>query len=74
MATLSAQTLIKAIQAVDAAVKKIAQERDEATDPELSDLEELLLSYSLAEAELKKAYEEQQGVSDNLPPYSELIP
>ena len=73
MSELTAQTLIRAVQAVNAEVSRILAQRDRASDPELSQLEELLTSYSKAEMELNAAYEAEQSSSDNLPPYSELI-
>jgi hypothetical protein len=62
-----------AIQAMDAKTKNLAQEIDNAVDPELSDLEEEILAFSKAQMELKKAYLERQQESDNLPPYEELV-
>ena len=73
MTKLSTHTLMMAIQAVDDKTGSLAKEIDDAEDPELSDLEEDMLSFSKAQMELKKVYLERQQKSDNLPPYDALV-
>ncbi len=73
MGDLSGHTLVMAIQAVNNELKRLAQQIEATEDPELSDLEDLILSYSKSAMELKKVYAERQRTSDNLPPYEELV-
>lgn len=67
--------LMKAIQAVDDKVQTLVARLDEA-DPELddvTDLEDELLGYEKAAAELKVAYEAALRMASNLPAYEKLV-
>lgn len=73
MADLSAHTLVVAVRAVDAEIRRI-------TDPvggdvtELEpDLQELLLSYSKAATELKSYYLQVRKSAPGMPPYEEVV-
>lgn len=72
--TISAQTLMKAIRATAEKAKTLETQVGTADDPELSYLEEEWHSYLNALSELQKTYLTIQSVSDNLPPYEELVP
>lgn len=71
--TISIHTLTMSLLAVDAKVKELRALVDDAEDPELSHLEEELLSYSKAKMELKRMYIEEQKTSQNLLPYEKLL-
>ncbi|MDB5903800.1 MAG: hypothetical protein JWM26_2678 [Betaproteobacteria bacterium] len=73
MAELTGHTLLTAVRAVDAEMRRI-------TDPvggdvtELDpDLQELLLSYSKAATELKSYYLQVRSSSPGLPAYEEIV-
>jgi len=72
MANVSGNTLLMAIQAVDAAIRSLeAATADEATAS--TDDVEMLFCYDRAARELQSAYEiERLGVS-NLPPYARVV-
>jgi hypothetical protein len=71
MAEVSGRTLMMAVQAVDATISSIKESGDAGElEP---DLEELLVSYSRAEMELKAAYLEARKSSPGLPPYEQLV-
>ena len=74
MADVDGITLMMAIQAVDAKIVEIDQDRHETHDASAADLDELLLSYTLAAEQLKKAYLTEASRSSNLPPYEVLVP
>jgi len=68
-------TLMKAIQAVDDRVRALAARLD-AADPDVddvTDLEDELLGYEKAAAELKVAYEAAVKMASNLPAYEKLV-
>jgi hypothetical protein len=68
-------TLMKAIQAVDDKVQALAARLD-AADPDVddvTDLEDELLGYEKAAAELKVAYEAALKMASNLPAYEKLV-
>lgn len=73
MAELSPQTLMMAVQGIDAEIHRII----DTANGEIGDLEpdeqELLMAYSKAAAELKNAYAEAHDSVPNLPPYDALI-
>jgi hypothetical protein len=71
MAEVSGRTLMMAVQAVNEAISRIKASGD--PDELEPDLEELLLSYSRAEMELKAAYLEARRSTPGLPPYEELV-
>lgn len=62
-----------AVQGIDAEIHRII----DAADGEIGDLEpdeqELLMAYSQAAAELKRAYAVARDSASHLPPYNELI-
>ncbi len=69
----SAHTLMMAIKAVEEKKSSLALLIENASDPELSELEDEMQSFTKAQMELKKIYEERQKNSDNLPPYEDLL-
>jgi hypothetical protein len=70
---LSIHTLTMSVLAVDAKVRELQEQIEVAEDPEISHLEEELLSYSKAKMELKRLYIEEQKTSKNLLPYEDLL-
>ena len=76
MANVDGKTLMMAVQAVRDKVDALDRERNAADpdDDDLADVEELLLSYTLAQDKLKRAYKEEQAKTTNLPPYAKLVP
>ena len=74
MPEVSDRTLVVAIQAVDAEMRRLAGQIDASEDDShQADLEELLLTYSHAAEDLKKAYYSALRPGGNLPPYSKLV-
>jgi len=73
MSEISGNTLMMAIQAVDAEMRGIEDELEGADADISADLEELLLSWSKAADELKTAYEAALLSQVNLPPYEDLV-
>ena len=73
MTTLSAQTFVMAIQAVDAEIRRIKN----SVDQDLAELEpddqELLLAFSQAAAELKAAYLDLRLSAPGISPYDQLV-
>jgi len=67
---ISVHTLTMCVLAVDAKVKAL---QEQIEDPEISHLEEELLSYSKAKMELKRLYIEEQKTSKNLLPYEDIL-
>jgi hypothetical protein len=73
MPEVSAKAIAVSIRAVQAEIERL-QEELRTDDPEdIPDTQEILLSYSLAAEELKKAYEHALRMSNNLVPYEDLI-
>ncbi|MFC3653422.1 DUF3209 family protein [Dyella humi] len=70
---ISIQTLAVCVRAVDAKARELQEQIAASDDPELSYLEEELLSYSKAESELERLYIEAQKTARNFPPYDELL-
>ena len=70
---ISIHTLTMCVLAIDAKVKALQEQIEVGEDPEISYLEEELLSYSKAKMELKRLYIEEQRTSTNLLPYDELL-
>lgn len=72
-AELSAQTLVMAVQAVEAEIRRIT----ETVGGEITELEpddqELLLAFSKAAMELKKAYLDAREFAPGMPPYEQLV-
>ncbi len=73
MVEISENTLVMAIQAIADAVNDLRDECAETDGPELPDIQELLLSYSIAAGELKKIYAKLAETDVTLPEYAELI-
>jgi hypothetical protein len=74
MTTLSPQTLVMAVQAVDAEIRRIKG----TVDGNLAELEpddqELLLAFSQAATELKSVYLDARLSNPGIPPYEQLLP
>jgi len=66
-------TLAIAVQAVDAKIQALSQEIESASEDEVTDLADLLLSYTKAADNLRDAYLVALKQSSNLPPYGELV-
>ena len=74
MANVNGNTLMMAIQAVNASIKELKKEKSAVGEgEEIVDIIELLLSYSNAASELETAYQEEYINADNLPPYENLV-
>ena len=73
MAPLNLRTLMKAIQAVNAELRRFTA--PVAGDPGKlePDHQELLLSYSLAAMELKEMYVNQRASASKFPSYEQLV-
>ncbi len=73
MTTLSAQTLVMAVQGVDAEIRRIK----DSVDGDIAELEpdeqELLLAFSQAATELKAAYLDLRLSEPGIPPYEQLV-
>lgn len=74
MANVDGQTLLMAVQAVQAQISLLEMQIDHASeDDDISDQEDLLMGYSKAADALRLAYEAEELSSSNLPPYDMLI-
>jgi hypothetical protein len=74
MAQVDGQTLLMAVQAVQTQIRLLSEELDRAgEDDDLTDQEDLLAGYMRAADALRVAYEAEELVSSNLPPYGLLI-
>lgn len=67
------QTLVVAIQCVAAESRRLERTLEGDTSSDSGGLEQLLLSFDLAAANLKSAYEEASSQYGELPKYEELI-
>lgn len=75
MADIDGQTLLMAVQAVQAQIHALEGQIDRAgEDNDVSDQEDLLMGYMRAAASLRVAYEAEELASSNLPPYDRLVP
>jgi hypothetical protein len=75
MADIDGQTLLMAVQAVQTQIHSLEAQIDQAgEDDDVSDQEDLLMGYMRAAATLRVAYEAEELVSSNLPPYDRLVP
>lgn len=73
MANVSPQTLVMAVQAVDAEINRIKESvSGDITELE-PDIQELLLSYSQAAMELRALYLDERQSTPSLPPYEQLV-
>lgn len=74
MANVDGQTLLMAVQAVQAQIHSLEAQIDQAgEDDDISDHEDLLMGYTQAADALRLAYEAEELVSSNLPPYDMLV-
>jgi hypothetical protein len=73
MANLSPQTLVMAVQAVDAEINRIKESVSGDITELDPDIQELLLSYSQAATELKTSYLNERQSIPTLPPYEQLV-
>lgn len=74
MAQVDGQALLMAVQAVQAQIRLLSEEMDQAAeDDDLTDQEDLLAGYMRAADALRVAYEVEKLVSSNLPPYDSLV-
>ncbi len=75
MADIDGQTLLMAVQAVQAQIHALEAQIDQAgEDDDVSDQEDLLMGYLRAAGTLRVAYEAEELTSSNLPPYDRLVP
>ena len=75
MADIDGQTLLMAVQAVQAQIHSLEAQIDQAgEDDDVSDQEDLLMGYMRAADILRVAYEAEELASSNLPPYDRLVP
>ena len=75
MADIDGQTLLMAVQAVQAKIHSLEAQIDQAgEDDDVSDQEDLLMGYMRAADTLRVAYEAEELTSSNLPPYDRLVP
>jgi hypothetical protein len=74
MADIDGQTLLMAVQAVQAQIHSLEAQIDQAgEDDDVSDQEDLLMGYMRAADTLRVAYEAEELTSSNLPPYDRLV-
>ena len=73
MADLSTQTLVMAVQAVDAEIRRLKETAGGEITELAPDDQELLLAFSQAAMELKKAYLDAREFAPNMPPYEQLV-
>jgi len=75
MADIDGQTLLMAVQAVQAQIHLLEAQIDQAgEDDDVSDQEDLLMGYMRAADTLRVAYEAEELTSSNLPPYDRVVP
>jgi hypothetical protein len=75
MADIDGQTLLMAVQAVQAQIHSLEAQIDQAgEDDDVSDQEDLLMGYMRAADTLRVAYEAEELTSSNLPPYDRPVP
>lgn len=72
MTGLSARTVMMAVQAVDAVIRRIKASVDGDIARLEPDDQETLLAYSQAATELKSAYAEVRRANPGMPPYEQL--
>jgi hypothetical protein len=68
MADIDGQTLLMAVQAVQAQIDQAGE------DDDVSEQEDLLMGYMRAADTLRVAYEAEELTSSNLPPDDRLVP
>lgn len=73
MPTITGNTLVLVIQAVDFRIADLERRLDALPPGQGSELEELLLGYENAAQALKCAYQEALTEAANLPPYEHLV-
>ena len=73
MAEVDGLTLMMAIQAVNAEIRRYEQLLSSETLRDPEEIQSLIFSYEKTADELKTAYESEWKEGSNLPPYDELI-
>lgn len=74
MAQVDGQTLLMAVQAVQIQIRSLSKEVDQASEEDaLTEQEDLLAGYMRAADALRVAYEAEELIGSNLPPYDLLI-
>ncbi len=73
MPEVNGTSLAIAVEAVDAKIQSLLQELENASEDEVTDIEDILLSYTKAANDLREAYLIAFNKSSNLPPYEELV-
>ncbi|MBP1475628.1 hypothetical protein J7I44_15060 [Frateuria sp. MAH-13] len=74
MANVEGRVLLMAVQAVQAQIRVLGKQIDAAgDDDDVTDAEDLLMGYMKAAEALRQAYEAEERVSSNLPPYDMLV-
>ena len=75
MANVDGQTLLMAVQAVQEQIRSLEAQIDQADeDDDVTDQEDLLMGCARAADALRLAYEAEELVTSNLPPYDMLMP
>ena len=75
MANVDGQTLLMAVQAMQAQIQSLEAQIAQATEhQDISELEDLLRAYTQAADTLRCAYEAEELLSSNLPPHDMLVP
>jgi hypothetical protein len=73
MPQLSPQTLMMAVQAVEAEIARLKESVDGDITALEPDVQELMLSYSRAAMELKASYLDARKSAPGLPAYNQLV-
>ena len=74
MANVDGQILLMAVQAVQAQMRSLEAKIDQADeDDDVSDQEDLLMGYTQTADALRVAYEAEELITSNLPPYALLV-
>jgi hypothetical protein len=75
MTELSGNSMMVLVQVLDEKLQSLRAKVDllDPEDPELTDLEEELMSDSIVAMELRASYEAAAARASNLPPYGELV-
>jgi hypothetical protein len=73
MPQLSPQTLMMAVQAVEAEIARLKESVDGDITALEPDIQELMLSYSRAAMELKASYLDARKSTPGLPAYNQLV-
>jgi hypothetical protein len=74
MAEVNGMTLMLAVQAVHAEIKRYELLLTSEALRDREEIQSLVFSYEKALSRLREAYESELVKSSNLPPYSKLVP